>query len=214
MTMRLNKKIKQPMKPVFSFVVDGECEYWYLQMLKDNERSLKIHLSPEIYKKKTLKEQYERVINLAEESEIVFWIIDFDVIYKETREAQTGKETALREFQKFYNECQKNGKIIIIVNNPCFEFWALLHFCDTKRFYEDCKSLLPVLKKHLVNYEKTEKYFVRTNPDIYKRLRDKLATAIANSKKTGVFNFENIEIGIAEMYKVFCKLGIHKNCSD
>ena len=208
--MRPNKKNKQPVKSVFSFVVDGECEYWYLQMLKNNERSLKIHLSPEIYKKKTLKEQYKKVVELANESVKVFWIIDFDVIYKETREAKIGKKTPLREFQELYNKCQNNDKIIIIVNNPCFEFWVLLHFHYTKCFYENYKSLLPKLQDYLADYEKTEKYFVRTTPDIYKRLKEQLQIAIENSKKSGEFDFKNIETGITEMHKIFSELKIDK----
>jgi hypothetical protein len=203
--MRPNKKSKQ----VFSFVVDGECEYWYLQMLKDNERSLKINLSPEIYKKKTLKEQYKRVVELSKESEKVFWVIDFDVIYRETREAKIDKKTAKQEFQELYNKCQKNDKIIIVVNNPCFEFWVLLHFKQTTKFYETFEPHLEKdLQKFLSDYKKTEKYFVRTSPDIYKRLKSNLQKAFENSKKSGRFDFENIEKGIAEMYKIFSELKI------
>ena len=151
--MRTNKKISQPTKSVFSFVVDGNCEYWYLQMLKRNERSLKIHLLPEFYNKKTLEEQYKRVLELAKVSEKVFWI--------------------------------------------------LLHFCHTNRFYESYKTLLPDLQKHLASYEKTEKYFVKSTPDIYKRLKPKLQMAISNSEKLGEINFDKIQTGIAEMYKIF-----------
>jgi len=204
--MRTSKKITKPQKSVFSFVVDGECEYWYLQMLKDNEKSQKIHLSPEFYKKKTLQEQYKKAIELTKESEIVFWVIDFDVIYKETREAKDGKKTALQKFQELYNKCKKNEKVIVVINNPCFEFWVLLHFHYTNRFYENYKSILPDLKKFLADYEKTEKYFVRTTPDIYKRLKDKLRTAIANSEKLGNFDFKNIETGTTEMYRIFNSL--------
>lgn len=207
--MRANKKIKERV-PIYSFVVDGKCEYWYLQTLKDNERSLKINLSPEIYKKKTLEEQYKRVVELAEESEKVFWIIDFDVIYKETQEAKTGQKTPLQKLEEFHNKCKKNDKIIVIVNNPCFEFWVLLHFCYTKRFYENCETLLPNLQKYLAGYEKTEKYFVRTNPDIYKRLKPKLQTAISNSEKLDEFDFKNIATGMSEMYKIFSTLNVIK----
>ncbi|MCL2683274.1 MAG: RloB family protein [Bacteroidales bacterium] len=190
-------------KPIFSFVVDGECEYWYLQMLKDNEPLLKIHLSPEIYKRKALKEQYKRVLELAKGSEKVFWVIDFDVIHKETRDAKKGKKTPLQEFEEFYNRCKKNDKIKVIVNNPCFEFWILLHFGYTTCFYENYKALLPDLKIHLADYEKTQKYFVRTNPDIYKRLKPNLQTAISHSEKLGEFDFKNKTTGIAEMHKLF-----------
>ncbi|MDR1809235.1 MAG: RloB family protein [Prevotella sp.] len=187
--MRTNKKISQSPKSVFSFVVDGECEFWYLQMLKDYEKSLKINLSPEIYKKKTLEEQYKRISELAEYSTKAFWIIDLDNILKETIEARRGKKTSLQVFQELYNKCKKDEKIIIIVNNPCFEFWVLLHFCYTNRFYESYKVLLSDLQKYLVNYEKTEKYFVKSNPDIYRRLKPHLETAIINTQKLGAFNF-------------------------
>ena len=204
--MRANRKRRQFASPVFSFVVDGECELWYLQMLKDNERSLKIRLSPEIYKKKTLCEQYKRVVQLTKESEKVFWVIDFDVIYNATPPAKKGVKTEQQKFKEYYDKCKKNKKVIVIVNNPCLEFWFLLHFYYTKRFYEDYKSLLPVLKKHLLDYEKTEKYFIKTSPDIYKRLKVKLKTARENSQKTGEFDLNNIAIGISEMHKIFDEL--------
>lgn len=192
---------------MFSFVIDGECEYWYLQMLKDEERSLNIHLSPEIFKKKTLKEQYKRVVELAKDCEKVFWVVDFDVILKETKEAKSGKKTALQEFQELHNKCRKNDKIVVVVNNPCFEFWVLLHFLYTNRFYENYKMLLPELQKYLPDYEKTERYFVRTTPNIYKRLKDRLQTAISNSKKLGKFDFQNKQSGMSEMDEIFKELG-------
>jgi len=207
--MKPNKKNKQSANPVFSFVVDGKCELWYLQMLKENERICKIRLSPEIPSKKSLKAQYEKVVELAEECEKVFWVVDFDVIHKENREAKTGITTRpMQEFQKLYNKCKKNDKVIVIVNNPCFEFWFLLHFRYTERFYENFKTLLPDLRKHLADYEKTEKYFVRTTPDIYKRLKQNLQTAISNAEKLGKFDFRNTEKGMTEMYKIFRELKI------
>ena len=206
--MRANRNFKQPASPVFSFVVDGECEYWYLQMLKDNEKSLKIRFSPEIYKKSTLKEQYKRVVELAKECEKVFWVIDFDVIDKETREAKTRKKTILQEFQELYDKCKKNSKIVIVVNNPCFEYWFLLHFEPTTKYFSNYTTLEKALKKHLPNYKKTEKYFAKTAPDIYKRLKPNLQTALANANKLGKFDFQNTKIGIAEMHKIFNELNI------
>jgi len=193
-------------KSVFSFVVDGECEYWYLQMLKDNEKSQKIRLSPDMYKSNTLEGQYKKVIELAEDSEKVFWIVDFDMIYKETKERKSGQTSKLTKFKELYRKAKRCSNVEIIVNNPCFEFWVLLHFCHTTRFYENYKILLPDLQKHLDNYVKTENYFVKS--DIYKRLKPNLQIAISNSKKLGEFDFENIETGKAEMYKIFKELGL------
>jgi hypothetical protein len=206
--MRASKKITKPVKSIFSFVVDGECEYWYLQMLKDNEKSKKIHLLPEIYKKKTLEEQYKQVIELAKESEKVFWIVDLDVINKETREKKIGQKSKLEKFRECCQKAKRYNNVEIIVNNPCFEFWILMHFHYTKRFYENYRSLLQDLQRYLADYEKTEKYFVKSYPDIYTRLKQNLQKAISNSEKLGEFDFDKTQVGITEMHKIFRELEI------
>ncbi|GHV56911.1 hypothetical protein FACS1894182_04490 [Bacteroidia bacterium] len=207
--MRTTNKRPVQSKKVFSFVVDGECEFWYLQMMKDNEKPLNIHISPEIYKKKTLDEQYKRVVELKEISAKVFWIVDFDVVNKETQEGIRGQKSKLTKFKELYQKIKCYPNIEIIVNNPCFEFWILLHFANTTRFYESYKKLLPHLQKYLSDYEKTEKYYIQSNPDIYKRLRRDLKTAIGNAEKQGDFDFENCKTkGVAEMHKFFNDAGI------
>lgn len=121
--MRKSRKISQK-KSVFSFVVDGKCELWYLQLLKQHE-TLNINLEPKLPQKKKLQDQFALVETLKEESEKVFWIIDFDTILKETQETKKGNKTSLQEFQELYNATKKNDKIIIVVNNPCLEYWFL-----------------------------------------------------------------------------------------
>lgn len=153
-----------------------------------------------------MEEQYKRVLELAKESEKVFWVVDFDVINKETKEGKRNKKSKLTKFKEYYHKVKRHSNIEIIVNNPCFEFWVLLHFCHTSRFYEHYKALLPDLQKYLSDYEKTEKYFVKANPDIYKRLKSNLQTAISNSEKLGGFDFNKIQAGITEMHKIFQKL--------
>jgi len=208
--MRTSKKISQNKKKICSFVADGECEFWYLQMLRNSE-NIRIAVSPEMYQKKSMDEQYDKVVSYSEDSEKVFWIIDFDVILKETRECKKGKEPALVKFKKYAEKLKdkKYANVEIVVNNPCLEFWFLLHFCQTTKYFESYDKLLPNLKKQatLSNYEKTEKYFTK-GTDIYKRLKPYLETAIENASKCGKFNFEQTSKGISEMNKIFENLGL------
>jgi len=44
--MRKSRKIISQVPPTFAFVVDGETEIWYLQMLKRNERQLRLNIEP------------------------------------------------------------------------------------------------------------------------------------------------------------------------
>ena len=53
--MRIPKKIIKS-NPSYAVVVDGETEIWYLQMLKRNERDIRVSIKPEIPNKKRINE--------------------------------------------------------------------------------------------------------------------------------------------------------------
>ena len=46
--MRKRSKFKIAGSNAFAFVVDGDTEVWYLQMLKRNERELNINIEPKL----------------------------------------------------------------------------------------------------------------------------------------------------------------------
>ncbi len=83
-------------KPRYAFIVEGECEFWYIQMLKRNEPSLRVDLKPEIPQKKKLKDLFKKVVDSSNEYDKVFWIIDFDVLIKESKEIQKGAKDLFR----------------------------------------------------------------------------------------------------------------------
>jgi len=203
--MRVNKRILTPKKRVFSFVVDGKCELWYLQLLKQHE-NLNINLEPKLPQKKKLQDQFDLVKDLEKESEKVFWIIDFDSIMKETQEARKGNKTALKVFQELYAKSLKNKNIVVIINNPCLEYWFLQHFEQTSKYYATYENLERSLKKYLSDYEKTERYYKSVSQNIYQKLKPNLQTAISNAEKLGVFDFENYQKGFTEMHKIFEEL--------
>jgi RloB-like protein len=197
-------KKNRVVKPVFALLVDGECEFWYFQMLKRNERALRVDLKPEIPQKKKLEDQFKKIVEYSSDYDKVFWIVDFDVLISESRVAAKGKKTALQEFKGYYHHLNKNYKnVVILINNPCFEFWLLLHFEATGKFFETCEEAAKKLLKYLPDYEKTEKYYTKWNHDLYLKLKPNLKTALENAQKLGAFDFENPAAAMAEMYLFF-----------
>ena len=203
--MRHTRKIRRQVVPTFSFVVDGETEIWYLQMLKRNERQFKINIEPKLPQKKSIEEQYKLVIQLSErEYSKVFWIVDLDTIIKESRETPKGKKSPIQTFIELRKNLQKGYKNVIgIISNPCLEFWFLLHFEKTSKLFDTCGKAVIEFKKHLKNYEKTQKYFTKQDHDIYLKLRPFLKTAILNSSSLGVFNMDEQMRAISEMFLLF-----------
>lgn len=187
-------------RPTFAVVVDGDCEVWYLQMLKRNERSIRVNIEPKIPQRKKLSDQFQLVKQLSEVYTKVFWIIDFDVIASETRRAKIGSKTAMQALVDYKKSLAKSYKnVVVIVNNPCLEFWLLLHFERTSKSFEQCADAEKRLKKHIKDYEKSQRYFTKQDNDIYLRLRSKLAFALENAKLLKQFDHSQPTMALSEM---------------
>ena len=87
--------------------------------------------------------------------------------------------------KKEYGKKKYVGKVMFVETNPCTEFWFLLHFLPNVvcRRYDSYEQLLPELQKYMPGYEKTKRYFIRTN--LYKYLTENgdLERAMSNSEK-------------------------------
>ena len=85
--------------------------------------------------------------------------------------------------------------VMFVETNPCTEFWFLLHFLPNVvcRRYESYDQLLPELQKYMPGYEKTKRYFIRTN--LYKYLTENgdLERAMLNSEKLCQLCKESLE---------------------
>lgn len=174
---RISKKLKQR-RPSIAFVVDGYTEIWYLQMLCRNEPHVRINIKPEIPSHKSMYQQYRLVKELHHrEYNKIFWIVDFDTIVKEHKEAKPGVNR-LKEFNCYRNRLKKLDNVVVIVNNPCLEFWFLLHFENNHTYYPKYSDLH--IHRYLPDYRKSRGYFV--NKDIYARLKPRLAFAIKNAE--------------------------------
>lgn len=203
--MRTSKRNTPKTNPSFAVVVDGETEVWYLQMLKRNERDIRVSIKPEIPNKKSVEEQYNLVCDLSsKEFTKVFWIIDLDTVIKEENEVPKGKKSPLKTFDEYRTDLSKNyPNVVVIVNNPCLEFWFLLHFEKTSKYFSTCSGAETELKKHLKNYEKTQKFFTKQNDDIYLKLKPNFKTALSNSIALGNFDNENAKKAMCEMELLF-----------
>lgn len=189
----------------YAIVVDGECEFWYIQMLKRNERAINVYLEPKIPQKKKISDQFNKVIELAEEFTMVFWIIDLDVVLKESRETKKGNRKPIDTLKEHINSIERRENIKLIVNNPCLEYWFLLHFQFITRHFKSCQSLVRKLKTQngLSNYEKTKTYYTKQNSDIYLRLKSNLGTAVANANRLSEFDIDNPDSALSQMQFLF-----------
>lgn len=204
--MRRGRNI--PTKQSFAVVVDGETEKWYLEMLKQNEPDVLFNITPKILQKKNINQQYELVTDLSEEEyDKVFWIVDLDVLLKEEREKKNST-SSLQKFLSYWQQLSNQDKVVVIVNNPCLEYWFLLHFQKTNKVFTACTDAEKQVSQHLKGYEKTEKFFKKSNNDIYKQLKPYLQTAVSNATTLGTFDAKDYSKAKCEMPLLFQALQI------
>lgn len=202
--MRKPRPIRIAARPTFAVVVDGETEVWYLQMLKRNEREISVNVEPKIPQRKKLKDQYDSVLSLSADYTKVFWIVDLDVIISETRQTKAGVLNPIQELINYKREInRKYDNVVLIVNNPCLEFWLLLHFEKTNKLFNTCEEAQTQLKMHLKNYEKSQKYFTKQDNDIYLQLKSNVQNALSHAKATGEFDENDPFKAVSEMHLFF-----------
>lgn len=184
-------------------VVDGQCEFWYFAMMVRNETLKNFSLKPKLPQRKRLSEQFKEVKESAKHYDKVVWIVDFDKLIEEERSTPKGKKSPIQEFKEYKEKLNTLENVNLIINNPCLEHWFLLHFEKNGTYFDNCDNAQKQLKKHLKDYDKSQKYFTSNGNDIYKRLKNLQSNAIINASALGDFDIENPKSSICEMYKLF-----------
>lgn len=197
-----------------AIIVDGQDEKWYVNKVKNHypcDALKQIRVRPELPERKKVQELFDFAKSkLEKEYTFVVLIIDLDEPLKDTKEFNKFKELYTKYIAAKNNTLvgrQKTnygwmGKLLLIVNNPCLEYWYLLHYCKTTKFFSDFATLCPVLRKipDLAQYEKCEKYY-NNHPNIYLRLNNRLDNARNNANP---FDLKNCTIqGCSEMNRMF-----------
>ena len=186
-----------------AIIVDGQDEKWDVNKVKEHQPcdELKtIKVKPELPERKKVQELFDFAKSkLEKEYTFVVLIVDFDEPLKDTKEFNKFNELYTKYVAAKNNSLvgrQKTNygwmeKLLLIVNNPCLEYWYLLHYSKTSKFFSDYAALCPELRKipDFAQYEKCEKYY-NSHPDIYVRL-DK-NNGLANARKNAMpFNLDN-----------------------
>ncbi len=209
MARRESKKRK--LNSSIAILVDGQTEKWYIEQVKRYYNPAKLRnvsVKPDLPSSKKVEQLFETAKEkLAKEYAKVLLVIDLDEIVKYPEELAVFK-TYYTHYIAAINGCapqdyQWMEKLKVIVNNPCLEYWYLLHFRKTTKYYPRYE---PELKRDLQkctemkDYEKTHDYYTK-RPEIYVRLADNLAVARINAQK--FCTDECLEKGCSEMNQLF-----------
>lgn len=173
--------MKRTVTKSVAIIGEGETEWFYFDSLRITCR-YPFKVAPDFPQHSDIKHILKLVESYLNKQQYDFIVCLFDM----DRLLQQPSEMRLyTNAKKKYGAKKYAGRVMFIETNPCTEFWFLLHFLPNVvcRQYESYEQLLPELQKHMPGYEKTKRYFIKTN--LYKYLTEHgdLDRAVQNSEK-------------------------------
>jgi RloB-like protein len=191
--MSRNRKPIKPTNKRIAVVGDGQTEKIYFDKLKEVEGLRNVSLKPDLPKSVgSYKGVFDKAESLyAEGYDEVYCLIDMDKVLS---------DNTLAKYLTDKKRIEKKG-IIVFENNPCIEFWFLLHYVRTTKPFANCESVEKELQKYMPNYAKNQQYLVQSN--IYKTLKPNLLNAFENGKWIEENQIENeYNSSKSEVYKL------------
>lgn len=169
------KKKKVLAQKRYAIVGDGYTEKIYFEHFKEDSSRTDFVIKPELPSNKGKGGNHNKVLNKAAELlgkgyDHVYCLIDYDTVIKENKETS------------FLNECAmfNSDEVTFYINNPCFEYWFLLHFKKSGKEYS-AFEVENDLRDYIKDYSKNQEYQKKTN--LYVKLKTFLEIkAIPNAK--------------------------------
>ncbi len=175
----MKEKIKQKKKYLSNF--SGRDKNYIIKPVPGNETD------PVNLVKQTIQKVQALSLDLLEDDK-AYCIFDADMKTEKNMQIEAAIKLA------------KDNNVIPIVSTPCVELWFLLHYEYTTAVISS-NDVIERLKKHYPKYEK--------NCNIYLEIKDRINTAIENSKKLEKYQKQNnkklqtVEANpYTEMYKI------------
>lgn len=154
-------------------VGEGITEKYYFTHLR-KIKGYKIKIKPGGFVKgKNIEYLNKKVKEFLSADMIVICVFDADVSQKNNKEKE--------KLTKFIKTYMDNNNVIICDSLPSIEFWFLLHFRKTNKYFPNYNSIRNELRKYIPGYDKTEKYLLQDQ--WVKVLIGKQDIAINNGKK-------------------------------
>lgn len=137
---------------------------------------------------------------------IIMLAYDLDEFYRKN----DPKKSNMYAYEQFVKDNKTNKNIIYLDTFPCFEFWLLIHFCKSKKYYDSYEELFKELtkkcrahkfpaeaKSSCHYYCKSQKYWDNLCKDLFKyfpkkSLKDAILYSRAYELKIGENSHSNI----------------------
>ena len=146
------------MGELYPFLISGgtNTERYYFTHIND-KTDYKFNIRPRYFgDESNYTEAFPKRINevlSANNDAKIFCVFDWDTIY--------GDEAKLKKHEVFMEQIKEdisNGTVVLCPSMPSIEYWFLLHYKNTSRYYGTSQAVIEDLKNFIPQYDKAEKF--------------------------------------------------------
>lgn len=175
---------RTPIPVIIGAGITEQRYFTHLQNLLD----LRCRIRPRYFGTEDIRQLDKKISQVIDSGAIAICIFDADTT--QFNETEKAKVAALK---KKY-EGKKN--VILCDSLPSIEYWFLLHYEDTNRFFKNSAAAETALQKYISDYDKTDG-FLSKQKWVENMIEDgKLEMAKSRAKK-----YENSERAYSKVYK-------------
>jgi hypothetical protein len=163
--------------PIITIIGEGVTERFYFTHLK-RFNGYKYNCKPRNFTEQTFDEMRNQIERVLADDGIAVCVFDADV----TRTRPSEKQ----KFDEMQRKYANNPAVILCDSMPSIEFWFLLHYMNTNRYFSTSDDVINVLRRHIPNFSKHQTFLSKEQWVSELLVDNRMATAISNARLIGV----------------------------
>lgn len=168
------KQAQKEIKPGIYILGEGKTEQYYFTHIK-SLLGYKYNVKPRLCRNTSIDEIRCKIEELIKDLVFIICVFDLDVINRDNKEKA--------KYDKLINKYKRYNNILFCTSLPSIEYWFLLHYEKTNKYFKDSEAVAKELKKYIKDYNKKEDYLKKTKW-VEELLKDnKLEKAIERAKQ-------------------------------
>ena len=140
------RKLKNPNITIFGEGLTERCYFKHLKSLKGYRYTCK----PRNFSQQSINDLQKQIDKVLEDDGVAVCVFDADVA-----RAKPAERKKLEAMQKKY-AC--NEQVILCDSMPSIEFWFLIHYLNTNKYFASSADVIKVLRRFLPDFSKHENY--------------------------------------------------------
>lgn len=147
MARRIATRQKRKQNPIV--IGAGLTERWYFTHLQ-SKYNLRLKIRPRFFGHEDIISLTKRIESVLADEGVAIVVFDADVsTWNDVEKAR------LSDLKRNYS---KNKDVIICDSLPSIEYWFLLHYANTNKYYGTSERVIQDLREHITNFDKTEAF--------------------------------------------------------